>query len=1066
MVPGNAMRISTVVIFVVIFLLMISPAIVISAPASFIREEISAAYFTNGTMDGNVIKIGYVEVDTESDTDVLQTISMELSGTAGTNLQSSTAYKNVAASPYTGDRTRIYVNTTQNPQSLLYNITDPDVAAVLSLKIEYQNSMGGMDIHPGPNTFTFNLTMNTTKDVTNVITNIRFSKDVLGMNDGIDLYNPASSAGSTQIIDSDWDGFYDIVRWQGDMSEGGVVYMTFQGNLTPGVNFDEALMMIDMDQEAQSIAASSQDQTLTGITFIDRFSRGPVREGIEMVDISDWKVRGFIKDVSVSFDYAVYGWDIYRVGEPAPLSSSSTGSYLNPGDDYYTDWYDTASSAKQDYYTSAFDWEVVWGGSQHSGITQSRIYLPVMYEMDFFGDKTVNLNSNTQAGRYVSVTDLLRHLGHLTLNISSVNIMSRLPGTSVTAQGTSWSASNVRVVYSNNTGQYDITSDAVITIQNAVSGTDGYVLVNVTGLQSILGHNLSQNEDILLSYDLSGPAESTTQDYDFVTQGDFITESGTHVIKDFNQTLTIPGAYIPGAPPGGGPGGAYVPPALYAAIEKESSAVRFITQEYVEINVTDVIVDNGDKGVKDIKAMVYIPYDGTMDMDEVHVSIYHSSSGFLEQWNKNSDFTVTNTGVKIIGSQKYTEYVIEKKRAGVPYEETLTLFDGDRINIGFRTRIPVGTNYILTRVFGYNYYEDKLMFEDVYTPVRREGVIKEFEVTEEPWVQEKPLVGKPVVWKKEMVVYNPNNITVEEMITTSLFKDVMSVYLLEYGDGAPVRTKLKLKSDGENTYTDWMAKLDGFRTGIYAIEITTPPVLETKEVVDVLETNETTVTFFLNITLVNFALEDYSNVSFLIPISREKVISIQDDNGPVDFIDNGDGIELLLGSIAASQTMYIYVVYEEIPPVIMTTLDSLNYQCPDYVSGNVFIIPSERERGAYLEMEVMGPDPGLKTVFADLILLDEMREFEEKKVPIGFSASSLASGKYVIYTRFKKDFTTILHHQRDFIIDCPEREIIRISWLIFVAIAALVVGFLVFRIYKKRTYKKELGELKKKIRGI
>ena len=1048
------------------FLLLVSSFTVLGAPSSHIREEVTASYFPNGTMDGGVGSIGYIEVDVVNTADVLQSIVLELSTTTGTNLLSTTARKNVAASPRTGDRTRIYVNTTDGPQSLVYNITDPDIAAIIRLRLDYQNTLGGTDIHSGGmNTFWFNLTMNTTKDIYNVITNLRFSKDTLGLNDSMNIRNPSSSSGMTQRIDSDWDGFYDEVRWTGDLYAGSSVYFTFLGDITPDVNFDESQMMVDLDSEAQSTATASQDQTLTGITFVDRFSRGPIRQGVEILQTGTWNVRGFIKNIASGLDYIVHSWEMYRIGDPNPVASSSTSTYLNPNDQFQTTWYNTGTSAKQDYYASSFDWEVVWGASQYSGITDSRIYLPTLYEIDAFADKTVNLLTNTQSGRTVSVTDLLRHLGHLNTNVNDVNLMSRIPGSSTTGDGAAWSITSVQVTYSNSTGQYDITPYASVAVQNANPGQEGFVMVNITDLQSILGHTMGQNDDILLSYSLAGPYRPTTQDYVFSVQGVLITESGTPVTRNANRTLTIPGVYIP-PPPGGPVGPVYPPPSLYATIEKELSDFRFITPEYVEINVTARVIDTGDKGIKDIKIMVYIPYDGSLDTSEVYLSVFHSSSGYLEQWLKDRDFTVTSGGVKTIGDQKYTEYVIEKKKTGLPYEETLILFNNDKVKVSYRARIPVGTNYILTRIFGYNYYEDKLIFEDIYTPVRREGAVSRFEITEGSWNQDKAIVGKPVVWKKEMVIYNPNNITVEEMIPVNVFKDVISVYLLEYGDGAPKRTRLKLKTEGNEAYADWIAKLASFETRIYAIEVTTPPVLETKEVLDVLESDEKTVKFSLNITLVNFALEDYYNVSFFLQIPRKDIISIRDDGSTVEFIDSGDGIEILLDSVKSNETRFLYIIYEQTPPVIITTLENLKYGCVDSVRGYVFIIPSERERGAYLEMEVIGPDPYLKTVHADLKVIGNMREFEEKRVPISFDSSSLGSGRYIIYTKFKRDFSTILYHQRDFVIDCPEREMIRISWVVFAVIAAAVIILLVFRTYRKKTYKKEIRELKKKIKGI
>jgi len=593
---------------------------------------------------------------------------------------------------------------------------------------------------------------------------------------------------------------------------------------------------------------------------------------------------------------------------------------------------------------------------------------------------------------------------------------------------------------------------------DASGGNDGFVYVNVTDIYSVLGHYLGQNDDIVLVYDVSGPSQSTNEEYLFTSTSVLKTLSGTPSIKTSQQSITIPGVEIP-APAGGGVG---IPPKKFADIVKEYSYSRFVAANMIEINASYYIIDTGKKGMQDIRAMIYIPADGELDTSSMVLRMYHSSTDFWEDLQIDRDFIVIDNGVKMIGEKKFREYLIKKKSSGTLYEEKWNLYNNDKISISYRASIPFGTHWILTRLFGYNYYDDKIIFEDIYTMVRREGRIEKLKVTESDWEMEKAVIGEPVVWRKTIEVQNPNNLTIEEVYPLEVFPDVLSVNQIEYEDGERTVTPLKLRM-GEHVYVNWIARVEGLKTKVYVIEAITPPVIKIKETLDIIESDERTVTFAMNITFENFAQEDYYKVHFIFPVERKKIISLQGDFS--DVVETGNHTEIVFLNFTSGESKNIYIIYRETPPILVTSVSALEYKCSETANITIFVVPTENESNSYVEFEIIGPVPRLKTAFADIKTIGNVRKWTEIKIPVQLDLTAFPSGKYIIYTKFKKDFGTILSDKKEFVVDCPVQVII-IDWVIFLVFCVIIVILLVVRIYRRKEYREEIAELRKKIEEL
>ncbi len=1052
-------------LFVFIFLFSAIVPSALSAPVSYITERSEAEYFPNGTLRGNASDYGYVEVYVGNTRDVLQQVEMILSSTDHTNILSNTGRKNVAASPGTAQRTRIYLNTTDNERAIEYEINDSSVISRIALRSSIRNLDGGSDLHANDtNSMEFTIYANSTRQMSDVDIILQLALNTYETNDAMEIYGESATSGTTNLMDTDSDTMPDRLEWNLDMGPGVEYELTFYGNVTPDENFDWNFMYLDFDGLNGLRASHVHDTTMTGMSFSDRFSRGPVRQGVEIINSTTWATRGSLENTASGLDYIVHGWDLYELGDPNPVLSSSADQTIAPGENIKTEWYDTGSTELDAYFSTAFKWEVVWGGSIYMQYSDSRVDFLPFYAIDLWGDKTITMESNSEgSGSVLRVSDTARHIGHSSLPAKTVNLTSSIPYLSSDGTTSSWDVSNVTVTYVNGSGNYDITSGSQMETRNSDGSTEGYVKVSAD-MFTVLGHGLEQNEDVVVSYDLRRESEYNTRTYDFDTGFTLTTESGTPVTRTVSGNFTVPGIGVPPAQPtpGGEPAGpGVVYEEYYADIVKESSSVKFIADDYVDVNVTSVVMDSGTKGIKDVKMAVYIPEGGDLEESEFRLHIYQKSENSWTELVRNEDFTLKYGGLRSIGEIKYREYLVEKKEEGL-YREGFLLKDGDRIKADYKATIPHGVNYILTRTFGYNYYKDSIMFEDSYTPVRREINIVGMKVSETEWKPSMVVSGEPVKWTKEFSVYNPNNVSVSEVMFTELFPDTMTADIVEYRDSEVDRSTLQLRMENM-TYVKWVAKADGLSTERYSLEITTPPVIKTNETISVIETGEALVVFRVNTSLKNFALEDYQNVSFFIPLNGSKMLSIS--NG-LEQREEDEGIYVTIPSIPSGESANFSYTYRETPPVMVTSMNALGYSCHDSANITIYVIPSEDFHNSYLEFEVIGPSPKMKTKYADMFRIGEAEEFEEVRIPVTLDVFSMPSGKYFTYSKFREGFATLLTDRKEFTVKCDDIQEISLNWVIILAICAVIVAYVILRIQRKKTYKAEVSELKKKLEDI
>ena len=213
----------------------------------------------------------------------------------------------------------------------------------------------------------------------------------------------------------------------------------------------------------------------------------------------------------------------------------------------------------------------------------------------------------------------------------------------------------------------------------------------------------------------------------------------------------------------------------------------------------------------------------------------------------------------------------------------------------------------------------------------------------------------------------------------------------------------------------------------------------------------------------NFALEDYYDVALVFEVPEGK---IEEVSGGLDYRERDErSTEISIGNMGSGEEKTISIVYTEVPPIMITSIDKVFHGCADEANVSVILIPSEREFTSYLEVEIVGPEPELKTINAQLVELRDVWPWEETVVNFIVDTSVYPDGRYLVYTRYKKNFEPILHDQTDFRVDCPERQILSVSWVGFLGIAVSVVAYLVYRHFRKKEIK-EIEVLKKKLREL
>ena len=353
------MKTGFLIAFLCIAYLLAIPTFAYIGPVAYQTEQVYAHYHTNGTLDSsqnysecsdnsNPCRFGFIEVALPNQNDTLQTIKVNLTGTTGTNLDDEQAYRATASSSSAlWARTNLYFNTSGsggwNDPSYYYKITNTNLAPAIQLSLGYSNAQGGYDIYDDDNigsglsVNTMNYILNitnpsTTKTLNNVEVILQFDLDtgVGSTRDILNITSVTNSSGTTTLSDTGGDGDNDKLSWTGTLGTNATVQVNFTATIEDTVNFDAGdtgINLINLDSNLSDKGATSaytEDSSLSTLTIDYKYSRGPIRQGIDMAEASgggSWNIRGFVRVLAkndsevgsgTALNYNITEWAIYN----------------------------------------------------------------------------------------------------------------------------------------------------------------------------------------------------------------------------------------------------------------------------------------------------------------------------------------------------------------------------------------------------------------------------------------------------------------------------------------------------------------------------------------------------------------------------------------------------------------------------------------------------------------------------------------------------------------------------------------------------------------------------------
>ena len=1047
----------------------------IYGPKLLIQEEVAADYWPNGTTkDGTLSRIGAMKVGVPNNDDVLQYLRVTLDSgyDTNTNIENETVYQDVLASqPSDYDWELIYVNTSaavggSEAAETSYTVTDE--APTLNFTLEYKNSLGGIDLYDdanieqGHNVYYLNVSItneHATKSISNAVVNIWFDKNTGPGNAEVHVISnpPPADVGTATRVDSDSDGYYDRVYWIGTLAGAQTANITIQLNISENTHWTGDDLNLDADGDSGDFVAdkggvsnwSSTGALFSGITVSDKFSRGPVRQGVDLSSTAGtWYVRGFIRNMGDAADsgqnltYNVSEWRIYDVNSAtgAPNNILQYGGFnetasaydIDPSDGrvYTTDatrssnksLYDTGSGTKP-YMAVYFEWEVIWNSSNSENnisYINTTLDLPTLRLLDLValqGSPSGTVSPEV-GGENVTLNYTLYNVGANETEPGYVEILAYVPNNTTNdnfrnegAETYSWLIHDDIQIWLNTSGNsYRLdndTSNCVVTITPTAEDQEGVVNLSVNDLASCtfygsgppVGHTLDEGYDIMISFKVeSNNGMQTGDQYTFWGIGQLNSSSNTKDSEYFtNQTVSVAGKRLTG----------------YKDLIGYDATMPTMINSTIKVEVQDT----SGTGITGIKFIDYVPantisYENYRGNASVFFYNGVSESGWTIHTPNEYEITDNGTAKTPDGlNVQMFEFVNYTAAANT----TWNLSNNQYIRVSYQINFTTAGLYVLPVTIaafdpdtgldlGATFYGIiKIVLPDPALPL----VIEQGELEQSKTV----LVGKPVIWNKEFDIFNPNARTVNTRFQTIVFDDATDGYVSYYDEnGRRVEEPVGFGTgpDGEKTMY-WDTALAPLENRNYEVTVLTPPVLEIDRDVEVLEQlPEKKVRLKMDVYLKSFAQEDYENVILNLPIAYSKIEEVRDGFGNrIPFTGGADTTSITVNRMAADELKTVTIIYVESYPTIIITPDRDRYNLNSPVSLEILVINGGEEIDyPFLEIEIY--TPGMDVIFTDISKLESMKPLEKTQTYQRFVIPAAApSGNYIAQAKFREDFAVL-----------------------------------------------------------
>ncbi len=1096
------MKYRCLALFALVFLLLPSMALALPGPRAYLVEQVQAHYESNGSAVGdpgygkcptyaNPCRYGYVQVAPPNNADVLQYIRVNLSSLSGTNLEEVTAYKGALGNSTAYERMSIYVNTSDSDPDDAYEINASnraDIAPDIRINLSsISNWQGGYDLYDADNIYpdgsqnsenvlllNFSITNpSSSKTLSGVNVTIQFNQtggvpDAVGVTDSVGQTGGASAT----RVDTDSDTYYDQVTWTGDLGTSETAYVWFNVSITEGTNFNGNSMSLD-GSDTDTTGYYDDTNTLTGRTISDRFSRGPIRQGIDLsLTGGFWNVRGYIRNMGTEspgqgdyLRYNVTGWALYEIDpatgdpmEPANQSgdfSGASGPILTPTDGRVrtTDsawtgnqqWFNSSQQeSSKPYYGVSFTWHVEWNTTSYYGYINTTYDLTNLYKIDLSNDKTLTgaVNPDT-GGENITVLDVSTMMGHNSSGADFVEILSVVPArTTGDDDHGNWvihedSSFVVSAWYDGSWNTLSEGSDytKTVTQPDSSGGTDGLVNVTISDVSgSSIGETLKNSEKINITFKVSSSSGMTTGDvYNFTGNCTMKTDSGTPITENFDsEQVSLAGKSLSG---------------WKELIGRDVNHPGWIDGGIlVEVVSTDV-----DDRINDIKFIDYVPEGTNLSTladykSGVTLRLMNCTGGC--SWGTETvdvDFIITDNGTTTL-PDGLTVHVFEfKKNSSSGWD----LGNGEKINVTYTMNITSSGAYVLPTVISGFDPETGLHFSttaigSVYVDIP--APLLPLEIDEEDFSQAKwAVVNKPVLWMKDFEAYNPNSRPAEAKFSVNVFEDTDNGYVSYYNEyGEKIEEDVDFIIESGQKRMVWTSKVNPFESRRYEIRILTPPILEVDRNVEVLEKlPQKKVKVMMDVFLKSFSKEKYENVALNLPIGYEDLIQARDSFGrELQFSGGKDSSRIIVGDLEAGGMKSVNIIYKQSYPTIIVTPEKDEFSVGSPVGLNILVINGGDDvYYPYLEIEIY--TPGMDVIESDILKISSMEPLEKTELTEEyFLPVSAPTGMYLATARFRENFATLASGTGQFFLTGGERGLSQTWGSILLMIVIIIMGYL------------------------
>ncbi|RKY41197.1 MAG: hypothetical protein DRP85_06970 [Candidatus Makaraimicrobium thalassicum] len=1037
----------TIIIFAMILslILALTSAHSYYGPRALLTENITGTYTTtDGASSGTPASFsstGYITVYVPNTDDVLQYVRLNLTNAiARTNIENwngtETVYRDYAQSyPTLASGTNMYMNLTTGNKRECYT---PDFtwAPSLNISMSVTNARAGDDLYSEKdiinpiNLLHFNFTIinpagNKNISGTNITYKITFNPENTGASDNnasvsIIESTVESTGGATWTTSADGSADLDQIEWQGTLDAGAQVDITFDATVWGGHNYGSGGQTENnLNHGTYGANALYQNNThvISEITFNGHFARGPIREGVDLMKGTPWRVKSYINNIAETspttgeaLTYLISSWRIYNV----TAATGQIESLLDSNDALYQDlaadsqfkipnWIETTSI--KPYIAPYFNWSVHWNDTNvytYSGKINFSMILPTLYEIDTLATKETadSFAPEVYNTKLLTYNATAYHTGDSDNQIRAgkLQIYSVIPNGDTTSSGyANMTVTNYHVYYTNDTSTYELTvdgSNVQVTTSNTTSSANGTIILDISDLSSAtlsasgtVGQNLTNGDYISLVYDIWTYENSTGS----LTSG---IDNNEYFHFDGNQTLyTQSGTYI-----------VYNSSDLKQASQNSLNAYKqLISTDPADpqlVNVTIYLATTGE--IDSIKLIDYIP-TGMSNHTPVSMTSNIGSTTF----NRTKLGTITTSDGVSMDAWEITHPTVN---AG------WDMTDGQYIQFTYQLNLStpglyilpvqiaafdpgVGNGITLTR---YGMIKYVVPEKTVPLVIDEDDTLQLFKTV---------ILGKPGVWRKSFNVYNPNSKPTTSQFRTEVFKDAVESYANYYDAyGKNIEESVDTDVVDNRKYIFWESTLKPYESRTYELRVLTPPAVEVDRDMEVLEKLENKhVKLKADIVIKNFAEEPYTNLKMNLNIPKDNIFELKDAFGKdISYTGDASTTTVTIPRLGANTVLSLSVTYKQSYPTVIITPDRTRYDSGDIANLEILIINGgEKIENPSLETEIYTEDMDL--VYADIIRLEKsLKPLEKTELSAKFLLPVNApTGKYIANIRFSEDMTTI-----------------------------------------------------------